>query len=462
MTDMRAEADTAELDEQLQGRVIRRGDADYDEARALFNAMIDKRPALIVLAESTADVAAAVSFARERGIEIAVRCGGHNGPGLGSVDDGLVIDLRALNSVTVDPDARTATVGGGALLSEVDAATHEHGLATPGGIISTTGVGGLILGGGIGHLTRKAGLSVDNVLGAEVVLADGRVVTADEETNPDLYWAIRGGGGNFGVVTELKLRLHPISTVVAGPMFWDLEHAPDLMRWYRDFIGQAPQDLNGFLAFMSVPPAPPFPDELHLQKVAAIVWCWTGPEEGAADALAEARAQPGILLDGVQPMPVPALQSAFDAVYPPGDQWYWRAEFVEQIPDEAIEQHVAFARTMPTWQSTMHMYPIDGAAHAVGPTETPWAFRHANWGMVIVGVDPAPENVEMLKNWAVRYWDAVHPYAAGGSYLNMVTEELPELVRRSYGENYERLARIKAEYDPNNVFHVNQNIRPAV
>ena len=462
MTDMRAETDTAEIEGQLQGRVIRRGDADYDEARALFNAMIDKRPALIVLAESTADVVAAVNFARERGIEIAVRCGGHNGPGLGSVDDGLVIDLRALNSVTVDPEARTATVGGGALLSEVDAATHEHGLATPGGIISTTGVGGLILGGGIGHLTRKAGLSVDNVLGAEVVLADGRVVTADEETNPDLYWAIRGGGGNFGVVTELKLRLHAISTGVAGPMFWDLEHAPDLMRWYRDFIVQAPEDLNGFLAFMSVPPAPQFPDELHLQKVAAIVWCWTGPEEGAADALAEARAQPGLLLDGVQPMPVPALQSAFDAVYPPGDQWYWRAEFVEQIPDEAIEQHVAFARRLPTWKSTMHMYPIDGAAHAVGPTDTPWAFRHANWGMVIVGVDPAPENVETLKNWAVRYWDAVHPYAAGGSYLNMVTEELPELVRRSYGENYERLARIKAEYDPNNVFHVNQNIRPAV
>jgi len=462
MTDMRAEGGTAELDEQLQGRVIRRGDADYDEARALFNAMIDKRPALIVLAQSTGDVVAAVNFAREHGIELAVRGGGHNGPGLGSVDDGLVIDLRALNGVAVDPEARTATVGGGALLSEVDAATHEHGLATPGGIISTTGVGGLILGGGIGHLTRRAGLSIDNVLGAEVVLADGRVVTADERTNPDLYWAIRGGGGNFGVVTELKLRLHPISTVVAGPMFWDLDHAPDLLRWYREFIPQAPEELNGFFAFMSVPPAPPFPDALQLQKVAAIVWCWTGSEDDADEALAEARRQPGLLLDGVQPMPLPALQSAFDGVYPPGHQWYWRAEFVEEIPDEAIEQHVAFARTMPTWQSTMHMYPISGAAQAVGPTDTPWGFRHANWAMVIVGVDPAPESVETLKNWTVRYWDAVHPYAAGGSYLNMVTEELPELVRRSYGENYERLGHVKAEYDPDNLFHVNQNVRPAV
>jgi FAD/FMN-containing dehydrogenase len=293
------------------------------------------------------------------------------------------------------------------------------------------------------------------------VLADGSVVTADEETNPDLYWAIRGGGGNFGVVTELKLRLHPISNVVAGPMLWDLEHGADLLRWYRDFILQAPEDLSGFFAFMSVPPAPPFPEEMHLRKVAAIAWCWTGLEEGAADALAEARERPGLLLDGVQAMPLPALQSAFDGIYPPGDQWYWRAEFVKQIPDEAVEQHLAFARAMPTWKSTMHLYPIDGAAHRVGPTDTPWAFRHANWAMVIVGVDPDPASAETLKNWAVRYWDAVHPYAAGGSYLNMVTEEVPELVRRSYGENYERLAGVKAKYDPNNVFHVNQNIRPA-
>jgi FAD/FMN-containing dehydrogenase len=446
---------------QLHGSLVRAGDPDYDEARALFNAMIDKRPALIVRAADTADVVAAVNFARDNGLDLAVRCGGHNGPGLGSVDDGLVIDLRGLNQVTVDPESRTATVGGGALLGEIDAATHEHGLATPGGIISTTGAGGLILGGGVGNLTRKAGLSIDNVLGAEVVLADGRVVTADEQTNSDLYWAIRGGGGNFGVVTELKLRLHPISTVVAGPMFWELEQTPELLRWYREFILKAPEDLNGFFAFLSVPPAPPFPDELHLQKVAAIVWCWTGPEEGAADALAEARRQPGLLLDGVQPMPLPALQSAFDAVYPPGDQWYWRAEFVGELPDEAIEQHLAFARALPTWKSTMHLYPIDGAAHSVEVTDTPWAFRDANWAMVIVGVDPDPANAATVKDWAVRYWDAVHPYAAGGSYLNMVTEEVPDLVRRSYGENYERLARIKAQYDPSNLFHVNQNIAPA-
>jgi FAD/FMN-containing dehydrogenase len=328
-------------------------------------------------------------------------------------------------------------------------------------VIASTGAGGLMLGGGIGHLTRRAGLSIDNILGAQVVLADGSVVQANEDEHPDLYWAIRGGGGNFGVATELTLRLHPVSTVVGGPMLWDLEQTPDLMRWYREFILQAPEELGGFFAFLSVPPAPPFPEELHLRKVAAVIWCWTGPEEQADEVLAEARAQPGLLLDGVQPLPLPALQSAFDPVYPAGDQWYWRAEFVDELSDEAIQRHLEHARRLPSWKSTMHMYPIDGAVHRVGPTDTPWAFRDANWAMVIVGVDPDPANAEALKNWAVRYWDAVHPYAAGGSYLNMVTEEVPALVQKSYGENYDRLARIKADYDPENLFHVNQNIRPA-
>src|SRR5438874_9262725 len=253
---------------QLHGDVTRPSAPDYDEVRALYNALIDKRPALIARCADVDDVVAAVKFGREQGLDIAIRCGGHNGPGLGSVDDGLLIDLSGLKTFSVDPDARTATVGGGCLFGEVDAATHEHGMATPGGIISTTGAGGLILGGGIGHLTRKCGLSIDNVLGAEVVLADGSVVTADEKQNDDLYWAIRGGGGNFGVVTSLTMRLHPISTVIAGPMIWSLDAAADLLRWYRDFILNAPEDLNGFFAFGTVPPAPPFPEELHMRKVA--------------------------------------------------------------------------------------------------------------------------------------------------------------------------------------------------
>ena len=292
-----------------------------------------------------------------------------------------MIDLSGLKDIAVDPDARTVTIGGGCLLREVDAATHQHGLATPVGFIGTTGAGGLMLGGGIGHLTRGYGLSIDNILGAELVLADGSVVNADENENPDLYWAIRGGGGNFGVATKIRARLHPVDTVVAGPMFWPLDQAADVLRWYRDFILNAPEELGGWFAFLSVPPAPIFPEELHLQKVAAVVWCWTGPEEGAADALAEARAQEGLLLDGVAPVPFDAFNSAFDAVYPAGDQWYWRADFVDTIPDEAVEKHVEFAEKMPTWKSTMHMYPIDGAAHRVGPTDTPWGYRNANFAL---------------------------------------------------------------------------------
>jgi FAD/FMN-containing dehydrogenase len=461
MTEMLDAAGVDAFAEKLHGSVIRPSDSDYDEVRALYNAMIDKRPALIARCADRDDVVAAVNFGREQRLDIAIRCGGHNGPGLGSVDDGLVIDLSGLKTITVDPASRTATVGGGCLVGDVDAATHEHGMAAPGGIISTTGAGGLMLGGGIGHLTRKAGLSIDNILGAEVIVADGSVVNADENENDDLYWALRGGGGNFGVVTQLKLRLHPISTVVAGPMFWELDKTADILKWYREFILNAPEDLNGFFAFATVPPAPPFPEELHLQKVAAVVWCWTGPEEGAADALAEARSQPGLLLDGVQPMPLPALNSAFDELYPPGDQWYWRADFVESIPDEAVEKHAEFGAKMPTWKCTMHMYPIDGAAHRVGPRDTAWGYRNANWGAVFAGVDPDPASVDAIGAWSSEYQEALHPFSAGGAYVNMMMEEGQDRVEAAYGENYARLAKIKAKYDPDNLFHVNQNIKPA-
>jgi FAD/FMN-containing dehydrogenase len=445
----------------LHGSVVRPEDSSYDEARALYNAMIDKRPALIARCADVDDVVSAVKFGRDQGLDIAIRCGGHNGPGLGSVDDGLMIDLSGLRHVEVDPDTGAAKVGGGSLFQDIDKATHEHGMATPGGIISTTGAGGLILGGGMGHLSRKCGLSIDNILGAEVVLADGRVVTADESTNEDLFWAIKGGGGNFGVVTSLTMKLHPVGMVVAGPMLWPLERSADILRWYREFILNAPEDLNGFFAFLTVPPAPPFPEELHLKKVCGVVWCWAGPEDGAEAALAEARSQPDLLLDGVQPMPLPMLQSAFDELYPAGDQWYWRADFVQEIPDEAVERHVEFAEKLPTWKSTMHMYPIDGAAHRAGPGDTPWGYRNANWGMVMVGVDPDPANADDITAWTKDYWEAIHPYSAGGAYVNMMMEEGQERVQASYGDNYARLAKVKGEYDRDNLFRVNQNIKPA-
>jgi len=461
MTQMLDSQSVDALEAKLHGGVTRPGDPDYDEVRALYNAMIDKRPALIARCADVDDVVAAVAFGRENGLDIAIRGGGHNGGGLGSVDDGLMIDLSGLKQIDVDPDARKATIGGGALLGEVDTATNAHGLATPAGIISTTGAGGLMLGGGIGHLTRKCGLSIDNILGAEVVLADGSVVQANENENPDLYWALRGGGGNFGVVTKIEAQLHPVDTVVCGPMFWPLDKAADVMRWYREFILNAPEELNGFFAFLSVPPAPPFPEELHLQKVAAVIWCWSGPQDGADAALAEARAQEGLLMDGVGPAPLPGFQSAFDPIYPPGDQWYWRADFVDELPDEAIEKHVEFGEKLPTWKSTMHMYPIDGAPQRIGPTDTPWGYRKANWGSVMVGVDPDPANADKIREWAIAYQEALHPYSMGGSYVNFMMEEGQERVQATYGDNYARLAQIKGKYDPENVFHVNQNIKPA-
>jgi FAD/FMN-containing dehydrogenase len=444
----------------MRGNLIQRGDPSYDEARKIYNAMIDKHPALIAQCSNVADVIAAVNFARDNDIIVAIRGGGHNGPGLGTVDDGLVIDLSPMNGVRIEPAARTARVEGGAQLGELHHATHAFGLATPSGIISTTGVGGITLGGGIGHLTRQLGLSIDNLLEADVVLADGSFVTANEKEDADLFWALRGGGGNFGVVTSFLFKLHPISTVYGGPMLWPLERSAEVLRWYRDFIVQAPDALNGFFAFITVASTAPFPEELWNQKMCGVVWCYTGdtPEE----VFAPIRAQFGPpALDWVGPIPRPALETMFDGLYPPGDQWYWKADFVKEIPDEAVDIHVAYAEQLPTWKSTMHLYPIDGVAGRVAKDATAWNYRDAKWGMVMVGVSPDPADNERMIDWARSYWSALHPYSAGGAYVNMMMEEGQDRVRAAYGEHYDRLAAIKRTYDPGNLFRVNQNIQPA-
>ncbi|MDX6440950.1 MAG: hypothetical protein QOE43_679 [Gaiellaceae bacterium] len=448
------------LTAKVKGRVVERGDPGYDEARALFNGMIDKYPAAIAYCVDEADVAAAVGFARERGLKLAVRGGGHNGAGLASVDDGLVIDLSSMNDVTVDPSGRMVRVQGGATFGEVDRATYEHGFAVPGGIISTTGVGGLTLGGGIGHLSRGAGLTIDNLVAATVVLADGSIVQTDAERDPDLFWAIRGGGGNFGVVTSFSFRGHPTAkTMQAGPVLYDIGDAAEVLRWYRDFLPAQPDELTGFFAFLSIPPGPPFPEELHLRKVCGIVWCYNGEDD--SPALREARSFGTPLLDGIAPVPLPDWNSAFDGVYPAGDQWYWRGEFVKEIPDAAIEQHVKFGEAMPTWKCTMHLYPIDGAGSRVGTDEMAWAYRDAIWSQVIAGVDPDPANAGAIRDWAVSYSDAVKPYTLGTGYVNFQMQEKGDKVRAMYGPNYDRLAKIKGQYDPDNVFSVNQNIAPA-
>ncbi len=462
MTSVTAAADAARSElSGFEGHFIGPADVNYDEARAVYNAMIDKRPALIARCASTEDIVKVVSFARDNGLLLAIRSGGHNGAGLGTCDDGVVIDLSLFKDIAIDPDARTVRVGAGCVWGEVDRATNKHGLATPSGIISTTGVGGLTLGGGLGHLTRKCGLAIDNLLEADLVLASGDQVRASTTENPDLYWAIRGGGGNFGVVTSFLFRLHPVDTVIGGPTFWPIEYSTEVLSAYREFLPTAPLELNAFFGFHTVPPAPPFPEEIHLRKVAVLVWCYVGGEADAAEAMAPLMdALPQPILHAVGPMPHPVLQSLFDSLYPPGDQWYWRADFVKEIPDEAVMLHAQFGEAMPTMKSTMHLYPIDGAAQNLGPSDTAWSYRDARWASVFAGVDPDPANVDVISRWSIDYFAALHPYSAGGAYVNMMMEEGHERVRASYRENYDRLARIKAKYDPDNLFRVNQNIEP--
>lgn len=444
----------------LRGELIEPSDPSYDAARRVYNTMIDRRPRLIARSADVADVIAAVKFAREQGLLVAIRGGGHNAGGLGVCDDGLVIDLSSMSYVHVDPRRKTVLVGAGALWRHVDHATHAFGLAVPSGIISTTGVAGLTLGGGIGYLTRRYGLTIDNLLAVEMVLADGRFVTANAKENADLFWAVRGGGGNFGVVTSFLFKAHPVHTVYGGPMLWPMENAAEMMRWYRNFIAKAPMDVYGFFAFHTVPPWPPFPEHLHNKKMCGIVWCYTGPTKRAEEVFKPIRSFKTPALDMVGLLPHPALQSLFDRLYPPGMQWYWKADFVGALSDEAIAQHIKHAERLPTMQSTMHLYPINGAVRRVKKDATPWWYRDATWSEVIVGVDPDPTNMESVSSWAKEYWSALHPYSAGGAYVNFMMEEGQDRIRATYGKNYDRLAKIKKRYDPANFFRVNQNITP--
>jgi FAD/FMN-containing dehydrogenase len=446
----------------FRGKLLHAGEPAYEDARKVYNGMIDRRPGLIARCADVADVVSSVRFAGETGMLTAVRGGGHNAGGLGVCDDGIVIDLSALKGVRVDPREKTVRVEGGCTGADVDHATHAFGMATPTGTISTTGVGGLTLGGGIGHLTRKCGLTIDNLLAADMVLADGTFLTASAEENPDLFWAIRGGGGNFGIVTSFLFRLHPVDTVYAGPTLWELEQAPEVMGFYRDFIASAPDEISGFFAFLSVPPGPPFPEPLRRRMMCGIVWCYAGTPDRFEETYRPVRRFPVPAFEFVGPMPFPALQSMFDALYPPGLQWYWKADFVNKLSDDAIALHAKHGGALPTPLSTMHLYPINGAAHRVDPGATPWSYRDATWAEVIVGVDPDPANDDRLTRWANAYWTALHPHSAGGAYVNfMMHDEGQDRIKATYRDNYERLVAVKTKHDPANFFRVNQNIRPA-
>lgn len=442
----------------LRGKIIRPTDANFNETRKVYNGMIDKHPGLFAMCVDVADVIASVNFGRENNLLVAVRGGGHNGGGLGLCDDGLVIDLSELKFVRVDPSNNTVRVGGGNLWGEVDHATHPFGLAIPAGIVSTTGVGGLTLGGGIGYLSRKYGLTIDNLLEADMVLADGTCVTVSKNQHPDLFWAIRGGGGNFGIVTSFKFQAHPVKNVFGGPTLWPIEQTEEIMAWYHEFINNASEDLNGFLATMIIPGAP-FPEHLHKKQFCGIVWCYVGNLDKAKEVF-KPILEMKPLFEHVGEMPYPSLQSMFDGLFPPGMQWYWRADFFNELGPEIRNQHLKFGSNIPTPLSQMHLYPISGKAARVGNEETPWAYRDAKYSGVIVGVDPEPKNANKITTWCKDYYNALHPYSCGGAYSNFMMDEGQERVKASYKDNYTRLVEIKRKHDPNNLFRVNQNIKP--
>ena len=450
----------AGFESRFRGSLIRPHDSLYESARKVYNAMIDRHPRLIACCSDIADVVAAVNFARDHGMPLAVRGGGHNVAGFGTCDDGLVIDLGRMKGIWVDPDERRALVQGGCTWGDVDHATHAFGLATPGGLVSTTGVAGLTLGGGIGHLSRKYGLACDNLLSAQVVTADGRILTASTEENADLFWGLRGGGGNFGVVTSFEFQLHPVSTVLGGPIFYALEQRVEALRFYRAFMASAPESLGAFFTFLKVPPGPPFPEHLHNKTVCGIVCCYTGTLEEGEEVVGPLKEFGPPVFEHVGRVPFPFLQSAFDAIVPSGLHHYWKADFMRDLSDDAIAVHAEFGPRIPTVESVLHIYPTDGAVQRLGAQETAYSHRDARFVHIIAATSPNPADMPAGIDWARAYWNALHPYSAGGSYVNFLMDEGEDRVQATYGENFERLVRLKNKYDPTNLFRLNQNIKP--
>ena len=455
---------TAQTTEALQARVsgpvITPGSPDYDEARKVYNYMIDRRPAAIVKCTSATDVAAVVRQAAETGLELAVRGGAHSVPGFGTADGALVADLSGLDTVTVDPANRTARAGGGVTWGGFNEATAAHGLATTGGVVSTTGVGGLTLGGGIGYLTRGYGLSCDNLISAQVVTADGQIVTASENEHPDLFWALRGGGGNFGVVTEFTFRLHPVSDIYGGPMFFELSDGPALFAYFNEFIKTAPREFGGFPAFQIAPPLPFVPEDRVGEPFIALVSCFTGSPEEGEKILQGFRDVATPVAEHVGTMPYAALNSAFDALVPKGLQHYWKAAFVGDLTAEAIAAYMEHGPKVPTVNATVHLYPINGAAHDVAADATAFGHRDATYALVIAGMWPDPADNDANTQWVKDFYAAVAPLSQGGGYINFASGDDQSKVAANYGANYARLQEVKRRYDPSNLFHLNQNIAP--
>jgi len=447
----------------FQGELLRPGDERYDEARRVWNGAIDRRPALIASCGSAADVAAALDLARERELQVAVRGGGHSVAGWSVCDDGLVIDLSPMRGIEVDPDAGTARAGGGVLWGELDAATQAHGLATVGGIVTHTGVAGLTLGGGIGWLMRRHGATVDNLLAADVVTADGDLLRASESEHPDLFWGLRGGGGNFGIVTSFEYRLHEIGpTVLGGPIYYPLEDGPEVLRHYRDVIADAPDELTTILNLRMAPPLPFIPEELHGRPVVMVAVCYAGDLERGEAVLAPLRSFGSPLVDAVGPRPYVELQRTFDPSAPHGWHYHWRSWELPPLTDAAIDTLVEQAARITSPRSYIIVFQLGGAVARVGDDETAYGQRDAahNVNINAVWLEGDPE-ADRHVSWVHDCYAALEPHAGGRAYVNFLADEGADRVRAAYGAaNHDRLVALKRHYDPTNVLSGNQNIRP--
>ncbi len=449
----------AALDARLHGTAIGPHHPDYEMARAVHNRALAARPALIARCRDAFDVAAALRFAQDQALEVAVRAGGHSVAGFSTVEGGLVVDLRDLRHVEVEAGRRVARVGGGATAADLDRATQAFGLATPSATVSSVGVAGFTLGGGLGYLNRAYGLAADNLIGADVVLPDGELVRAGQDGDADLLWALRGGGGNFGVVTELRLRLHPVGVVTGGPMLFGLDQAEPVLRLFDAWLPEQPDDVYAFFALLTVPPAEPFPPPLRGRPVCALIWCNTCPPERSQEALDTFRAEAPPLLDGVAELPYAALQSAFDRVAALGAYGQTAGLLYERAPVEAGDAIARYGGSPPTWMSQSHLYPLDGAAARAEDAAWPW--RRARFAQMFAAVAPEPGHDERLRAWAGGFADALRPHAMPGCYANFMMDEGPAGARACYGTAAARLAALKARYDPGNVLGRNQNIEPA-
>ncbi|HUF07434.1 MAG TPA: FAD-binding oxidoreductase [Candidatus Binatia bacterium] len=442
-----------ELAETVSGHVIRPGDEAYESARSVWNGMIDRRPALIVGCANAADIVASLAFAREHGLAVTVRGGGHSVAGRSIADDALLIDLSSMNQVEVDPDARIARVGPGAVGADLDSATQEHGLATTGGTYSATGVIGLTLGGGMGFLARRFGMAVDNVMSADVVLADGSQVHASETEHPDLFWALRGGGGNFGVVTSMELRLHPVGPELAvAQAFYPWTEASDVLRRFREFAEGAPDEVGCYALAVNVPPIPDFPEESHGTTAAALVASHAGPVADGERTLKPLTEMGSPLLAAVVPMPYATLQQSFDAAIPAHERYYWKSAYLSGIPDEAIDTFVAHASPLPGPFSSAYFETMGGAVSRVDPAATAFPHRDAPFNL---GINPGWADAdadEAAIAWAREFDDAMSPYSTGGLYANYAGQDDLDRLRAAYGGNLERLITVKDRYDPEQVF----------